>query len=503
MVYGDFYDAIMLIFDNCIKYNGETSWIAGEATILKKNVTKKIEQVVSKAVWQGQGQGTRNTSIVKSSSGRMPRGGAGAGKKSMYVEEDSDADMYQYESEDEDEYDGTGAGKRRSRKDKGGSSIAKPKSRAKNTRIKGDIPSMAIEQPFMVPETAHEFFSGGAFPHIKVQTNVGKFTMSQELWSCRYFKEEDLNEGAEGGGEGDVTSKKEATEDDEMLLLMQLQQQEDDAGTVRRSTRERHAPQNYADEEGVSSYAFADPSSAQQSPVSLPGVEYYLINAEVFQSKKVPLDDGKCEDNTSYKDTVENPTIPTVCRSRLGAEGIQEMIHECFHAKLYRDQSPNALILESGLGKYADGSFPPYLGRVLPSPSSSSEGEGGGAIVWEIREQYLIPALRWVLRGLVRSGHLDEVESSLSEGVLDDAQSRTYFGAGTVTPSHVYYYNQNFSPFDVLDEREILRKRRQTAAATDGGVKANEEEVELSEYEQMRAARVARNAERLKALGLA
>ena len=121
----------------------------------------------------------------------MPRGGAGAGKKSMYVDEDSDADMYQYESEDEDEYDGTGAGKRRSRKDKGGSSIAKPKSRAKNTRIKGDIPSMAIEQPFTVPETAHEFFSGGAFPHIKVQTNVGKFTMSQELWSCRYLKEED------------------------------------------------------------------------------------------------------------------------------------------------------------------------------------------------------------------------------------------------------------------------------------------------------------------------
>jgi hypothetical protein len=507
MVYGDFYDDVMLIFDNCIKYNGETSWISGEATILKKNVTKKIEQVVSKAVWQGQGQGqgqgTRNTSIVKSSSGRLPRGGAGAGKKSMYVDEDSDADMYQYESEDEDEYDGTGAGKRRSRKDKGGSSIAKPKSRAKHTRIKGDIPSMAIEQPFMVPETAHEFFSGGAFPHIKVQTNVGKFTMSQELWSCRYFKEEDLNEGAEGGGEGDVTSKKEATEDDEMLLLMQLQQQENDAGTVRRSTRERHAPQNYADEEGVSSYAFADSSSAQKLPVSLPGVEYYLMDAEVFQSKKVPLDDGKWEDNTSCKDTVENPTIPTVCRSRLGAEGIQEMIHECFYAKLYRDQSPNALILESGLGKYADGSFPPYLGRVLPSPSSSSEGEGGGAIVWEIREQYLIPALRWVLRGLVRSGHLDEVDSSLSEGVLDDAQSRTYFGAGTVTPSHVYYYNQNFSPFDVLDEREILRKRRQTAAASDGGVKANEEEVELSEYEQMRAARVARNAERLKALGLA
>ena len=43
--------------DNCIKYNGEASWIGGEATILKKNVTMKIQQLVSKAVWQGQGQG--------------------------------------------------------------------------------------------------------------------------------------------------------------------------------------------------------------------------------------------------------------------------------------------------------------------------------------------------------------------------------------------------------------------------------------------------------------
>ena len=113
-----------------------------------------------------------------------------------------------------------------------------------------------------------------------------------------------------------------------------------------------------------------------------------------------------------------------------------------------------------------------------------------------------MPALRWVLRGLVRSGHLEEVDSSLSEGVLDDAQSRNYFGAGTVMPSHEYYYNQSFSPFDVLDEKEISRKRRQTAGVVEGD-KGSEEKVELSEYEQMRAERVARNAERLKALGLA
>lgn len=84
--------------------------------------------------------------------------------------------------------------------------------------------------------------------------------------------------------------------------------------------------------------------------------------------------------------------------------------------------------------------------------------------------------------------------------MLDDAPTRTYFGAGIVTPSHEYYYNQTFSPFDVLDEKEIMRKRRQGATAD--AAPPTQEAVELSEYEQMRAARVARNAERLKALGL-
>ena len=267
-----------------------------------------------------------------------------------------------------------------------------------------------------------------------------------------------------------------------MLLMMQLQQQEYGAGPTRRSTRERHAPVNYADEVGEHSHAYPDISSTNESAVTIPGVEYYLTNADIFQPKKTPLDDREGEVNVCS-------TIPTVCRSRLGAEGVQEMIHECFYAKLYREQLPNALLVESGIGKF---------GRVLPS--SPSDGEGEDAIVWEIREQFLIPALRWVLRGLVRSGHLDEVDYSLSEGVLDDAPTRTYFGAGIVTPSHEYYYNQTFSPFDVLDEKEIMRKRRQGATAD--AAPPTQEAVELSEYEQMRAARVARNAERLKALGL-
>jgi len=494
MAYGPFYDAIMLIFDNCIRFNGDTSWIGGEAAILKKNVMKKMEQVVNKAVWSGQG------TSAKSSSGG---GGGGASsrrakKKSMYTEEDSDADMYEYESDYED--DAGGGGKRRSRNARGN----KPKSR-KGRSNKEDIPSKAIEQPFMLPENAHDFGTGGAFPHLKIQSNVGKFSLSQD-WSCRYIQE-DVNEGS-GGGDGKeeegAGKKEDSTTEDEMLMLLQMQQEED-SGTIRRSTRARHAPKNFADEE-----VSANPTTmsyAPQAPITLPGVEYYLVNGDALQPKKMkaPEEDGEEGGNNNHsKDDTAGSLIPTICRSRLGAEGVQETIHERFYAELYRDHSPDALILDSGIGKYADGSFPPYLGRVVPSTTSttaSALGSNGEAMVWEIREQYLVPALRWVLRGLVRSGHLEEVDGSLSEGVLDDAPARTSFGAGIVVPSHEYYYNETFPPFDVLDEKEILRKRRQDAAAPEDS--SSEEEVELSAYEQMRATRVARNAERLKALGLA
>ena len=191
-------------------------------------------------------------------------------------------------------------------------------------------------------------------------------------------KEEDPDKEATSSEEGDVTNRKKILENDEMLLLMQLQQQEDASGAVRRSTKERHAPQNYAHDVDLSSYAFTNPPSFQRSPVTIPGVEYYLINDEICISKKTPVDDKVSEID-------EFPTIPMVCKSHTGAEGIQETIHECFYAKLYRVQSSNSLILESGLGKYADGSFPPYLGWILPASSSSSsfDCEGADAIILE------------------------------------------------------------------------------------------------------------------------
>jgi hypothetical protein len=440
MAYGPFYEALMLIFDNAILYNGINSWIGADAALLKKNVIRKIDQAVSKATWYGQTSARPST--------------ASGAKKSIYAEEDSDVDMYEYESDYEDE---EGGGRRKARK-------ARSQAKRNKKHAKEDIASKAIEKPFQLPEGVSGFGTGGAFPHLKVQTNVGKFSLPQN-WSCRHIQEEEEVVDEIGGDE--------PSEEEEMLLLIQMQQEEEHS--VRRSSRARQAPKSYADEVTDAPAA----TSTTQSPVIIPGVEYYMMDGDIFQPAQ-----------SSGSDL---DFIPTVCRSRLGAEGVQETIHELFFGKLYRNHSPNAMILGDGLGTYANGSFPPFLGRVIQADSENN--------VWEIREQYLIPALRWVLRGLVKSGHLAEVDGSLSDGILDDAASRSSFGAGIVVPSHEYYYNETLPPFEVLDEKEVLRKRRLEAAADSDS--SSDEEVELSEYEKMRAERVARNAERLKLLGLA
>jgi hypothetical protein len=308
---------------------------------------------------------------------------------------------------------------------------------------------------------------------------VSRFALPQD-WSCRHVS-----------GSPDEVNEDEVAqhnEEEEMLSLLQMQQEEE--ANVRRSSRARVAPKTYSDD--VMDVPAVSSNTSPNEPIILPGAEYYLANDHIFQ---FPLD--LSESNNGNADT-----LPTTSKSRVGVEGVRETLHEQFYARLYRQHSPNAMILDSELGKYAEGSFPPYLGRVF-------EGSDGG-VVWEIREQYVIPALRWVLRGLVRSGHLAEVDGSLSEGIAADndiaitgprAGVAFTFGSGIVVPNHEYYINNTFEPFELLDEKEIMRKRRAQAGAEEAD--SSDEEVELSAYEKMRAERVARNAERLKLLGLA
>ena len=304
-------------------------------------------------------------------------------------------------------------------------------------------------------------------------------------WSCRHvIKSPNDNDASK--------DKEEADEEETMLSLLQMQQEEET--NVRRSSRARTAPKTYTDEMTEMPTSSTTNASSQE-PIVIDGAEFYLRNYDFVNLG--PESDGSGDDDMS--------ALPTASKSRVGVEGIRETLHEQFFAKLYRQHSPNAMILDNELGKYVGGSFPPYLGRVFDASNDTGSG-----IVWEIREQYVIPALRWILRGLVQSGHLAEVDGSLSEGIAADndisitgprAGVAFTFGSGVVIPNHEYYINEKFEPFEVLDEKEILRKRRVQAGGDDD--ESSDEEVELSAYEKMRAERVARNAERLKLLGLA
>jgi hypothetical protein len=70
--------------------------------------------------------------------------------------------------------------------------------------------------------------------------------------------------------------------------------------------------------------------------------------------------------------------------------------------------------------------------------------------------------------------------------------------SGVVALNHAYYWDGSQTPFEVLHQKEVRKKQRINAAEVE-----LEENLEISEYEKMRAARVARNKERLQALGLA
>jgi len=192
-------------------------------------------------------------------------------------------------------------------------------------------------------------------------------------------------------------------------------------------------------------------------------------------------------------------------------------------------------------GTYMDSSFPPFLGRIVPagwSPTTttrdnnddgsfrqnnqktSSSVVDSSNITWEIRAPYILPAIHWVLRGLIASGHLERLESSIPDisTISNSSQSGgNIIGDGLntaiVITNHAYYcknndnYNDNYNnrrcrPYDVLDVKEMVRRKRFEKSERMGQKEEEEEEVELSAYEKMRAERVARNKERLKLLGL-
>ena len=170
---------------------------------------------------------------------------------------------------------------------------------------------------------------------------------------------------------------------------------------------------------------------------------------------------------------------------------MRQILHEEYYAKLFykycsASNTSNPVVMESmsdeGTGIFTDSSFPPFLGRVVPNVNDDTD-----QVTWEINPEFIVPAIRWVLRGLVASGHIIEWEqNSLS----------SYDNESLLLINHVYFYNGNKCPYEVL----VKRKKAMQAMEEE---EESEEEVEMSAYEKMRAERVARNKEKLKALGLA
>jgi hypothetical protein len=156
------------------------------------------------------------------------------------------------------------------------------------------------------------------------------------------------------------------------------------------------------------------------------------------------------------------------------------------------------------MAQYADGSFPPYLGRVVPMlPLSNPDVMSNGNVsvvpkqTWEIRETCLVPALRWIIRGLLHTEHFVQIADGFGNPLRGSQISEN----AVLLPNHVYYVDDTMIPFDTLDIKEMTRRKKQrNTEMTEGD---SEEEVELSEYEKARAERVARNTQRLQALGLA
>ena len=347
---------------------------------------------------------------------------------SVYVAEDSDVDMYEYESDYEEEFGTQQRGKKRSR--------------SKASRVE-DYSTRAIEHPINIPTDV----DAALFSSLPISTDPKRFALPQE-WTCDKMTTEI----------DDRVNKDDQTDDGdkemEELAMIQSQMSDHHQSSMRRSSRAQGSSSNT--------------NASHKMSDALTGIKYLLQEGDsemmaTFSSRALACD-------------------------REGVEKIRETLHEEYYAKLYykycsSNNTTIPIVLNTashdGVGVYSDDSFPPFLGRIIPNGNPSCND-----VTWEIRPNFVVPALRWVLRGLVESEHLAEWEScSLS----------SYESETILLTNHAYYYNEAKIPYEVLDSR------RKKAVAEE----EEEEEVELSAYEKMRAERVARNNEKMKALGLA
>jgi len=237
-------------------------------------------------------------------------------------------------------------------------------------------------------------------------------------------------------------------------------------------------------------------------------IHFYPVDGLVFEevsnqernygNKEGPsaVEDTQDESLQSHSNDQDSSCLVSLDRQEV--ESMCEYLHEAYYARLFHEtasqwtasnSSDDAdLSSSSRIGLFSDNSFPPYLGRIYQG-------------TWEIRTPYIAPALRWVIRGLIKSGHLGEMEPmSTATGTWDETAKWSEPRKGVVSVSNLYYWNHELRPLDVVEVKKTKVRSKNALMAEEQ--KKRDEERELSEYEQDRARRIARNQEKLRALGL-
>jgi hypothetical protein len=464
MLNGPFRKDIEQIFDNAILFNPPDDWIAVAATALKKSVIKKIEN----AAYMGE-KSYKNS-------------GGGNQRKSMYADEDSDVDMYVDESDNDDDFGSSS----RSRNKRKRSTTTK-----KVTNKADEVAARPLEHPIRLHNCLKDGNDlRGRFSNLPVNLYASTYSMPPG-WDCRTSTvtaaatglattteaESDEND-EDDENENSPTSQKQQEYMQEMAELLALQKEFGDveASSIRRSSR------------AVQSSTRTRSGKKNDTSSKTEGLEYFLRNMTTTTSTM----NGENGDTTT--NSGNEKALSTIPSSRLDVEVLQEKRHEEYYSMLYqRYEKELSGHVDGGFGIYTSSSFPSYLGRVISSKNSHG-------YIWEIRPPFVVPALRWVIRGLVHSGHLTATESLTGYSGESGRTGNIDVTAGMIVTNDIYYYDpEKVKPFEILDTRILQRKKR----ADKSDNEESDDDFEMSEYEKLRAERVARNAERLKALGLA
>ena len=352
-------------------------------------------------------------------------------RQSIYIEYDSDTDMFGYDDDKDEDYDNNASSRKRRR------TVRMP--------TKEDPCVKAIERGIPLQKIMPDGDSlRGPLGNLPVNSDSSSFALPPD-WNCRRVTPATLV----------VKPSSTLPVSDEITELIELRSHIEDqtSASLRRSTR-----------------------AATHEPVVAKSAEQHRLEGIVY--------------NSELLSQIESPE-PS---SRRDVELVREQLHEDYFAVIYKKWGSRvdlgSLFTQHdnesrGIGNFSEGYFPPYLGVFHPST-----GSGNG--VWEIRKPLIVPALRWVIRGLVESEHFGAVESLTDENLK----------SGVVLANNLYYYDSSLSPFDVVDQKEFSR-RKKAKQDDDGNESDDDAAMEMSDYEKLRQDRVARNAERLKALGLA